>query len=129
MALSMITREPRSRRAAALSIVQLRGWPRKQTSSVQDLPSDVGLSRNGDRDVVVAGANPPLREELRLLHPAMGPFEHFPRIGLEHQPFSWSEPADFDHVVIFSGQFFEEVMFVTLRLQIDVSLRALQRLK
>ena len=39
----------------------------------------------------------------------------------------FTEPADVDHVLIFFGQFFEKVMFVTLRLQIDISLRALQR--
>src|SRR6266850_87972 len=91
------------------------------------MPSDAELSRNGDRDFVVCGSDLSLREKLPLRHPAIRPLKHFARVGLKHQPFSWSEPVDVDHVLISFGQFFEKVMFVTLRLQIDISLRALQR--
>src|SRR6266446_4868277 len=59
------------------------------------------LSLYGDRDSVVGRIDLSLGKELRLLHPALCPLEHFPRIGFEHQPFPGSETANVDHAVIF----------------------------
>ena len=69
------------------------------------------------------------REELRLLHPAMSAFKHSLRVGLEYQSLARSESVRIDHAMIFLGQFFQKVVLVAFRLKVDISLRALERVK
>ena len=59
----------------------------------------------------------------------MSAFEHFPRVRLEYQPFTRTETVDVDPFVIFFRQFFEKIMLIEFRLQIDVPLGALKRIE
>src|SRR5919106_1138120 len=91
--------------------------------------SSAGLLVHGDGTIVISCAHLTLRKKLFLFDPAMRLLEHLPRIRLEDQTLSRSKCAYIDHAVILFRQLLQEVMFIAFRLKIDISLRALQRLK
>ena len=59
----------------------------------------------------------------------MGAFEHFLSVRLEDEPLARAEAADVDHTVVFLWQLFQKIVFIVFRLQIDIALGALKRVK
>jgi hypothetical protein len=86
-----------------------------------DDPSSTSLNYRG---IVTSVANLIGRKQIPRFDPVARSFKDFPWVRFKDQPFSWTEGSDSDLPMISLRELFEKIVFVKLRLHIDVLLDA-----